>query len=118
MRKIGIIAVLSLMALALAAVPALAASGNPHFIKNATSATPDGNQLVVSFKETGLASGSQETVVASADAKAVYSCVNNGQNIPKDAKKTTTNARVEASGVFTADRSGNISGTLTLNPPP
>jgi hypothetical protein len=51
MRKIGIIAVLSLMALALAAVPALAASGSPHFIRSATNASVDqGGNLVVNFK--------------------------------------------------------------------
>ena len=55
MRKIGIIAVVSLMALALAAVPAFA--GNPHLIKNATGATLSGSNLVVNFKEAGLPSG-------------------------------------------------------------
>jgi hypothetical protein len=118
MRKLGIIAVLSLMALALAAVPALAAKGSPHFIKNATTASLSGTNLTVSFKETGLPAGSVQTVVASADASATYSCVNNGQNIPADPKKTTVNSRVEASGEFTANRSGNIVGTLTLSPPP
>ena len=117
MRKIGIIAVLSLMALALAAVPALAATGNPHFIKNATTATRSGNDLVVNFKETGLASGSVETVTVSADANTTYSCVNNGTNIPSDKKKTKTTTPVSTSGTFTADRSGNITGALTLSPP-
>jgi hypothetical protein len=117
MRKIGTIAVLSLMALALAAVPALAASGNPHFIKNATTATRSGNDLVVNFKETGLAAGSVETVTVSANATTTYSCVNNGTNIPSDKKKTRTTSPVSESGQFTADRSGNINGTLTLSPP-
>ena len=117
MRKFGIIAVLSLMALALAAVPALAASGNPHFIKNATTATRSGNDLVVNFKETGLASGSVETVTVSANANTTYSCVNNGTNIPSDKKKTKTTTPVSTSGEFTADKSGNIQDSLTLSPP-
>ena len=115
MRKIGIIAVLSLMALAIAAVPALA--GNAHFIKNATTATRSGNDLVVNFKETGLASGSVETVTVKADAATTYSCVNNGTNIPSDKKKTKNTTPVSESGAFTADKSGNIQDSLTLSPP-
>jgi hypothetical protein len=51
MRKLGIIGVLSLMALALAAVPALADS--PHFTKASASTDSSGN-LIVTFKESGL----------------------------------------------------------------
>jgi hypothetical protein len=115
MRKIGIIAVLSLMALAIAAVPALA--GNAHFIKNATTATRSGNDLVVNFKETGLASGSVETITVSANATTTYSCVNGGNNIPSDAKKTKSTTPVSESGTFSADKNGNVSGSLTLSPP-
>jgi len=116
MRKIGIIAVLSLMALALAAVPAFA-QGSPHFIKNATSASLSGANLVVNFKEAGLASGSVETVTVSATATTTYECVNNGGHNPSASNKTTTRTDVSESGTFTADRSGNIVGTLTLSPP-
>ena len=52
MRRIGIIAVLSLMALALAAVPALAQ--NPNFIKASGSVSATTGALTVSFKEAGL----------------------------------------------------------------
>jgi hypothetical protein len=93
------------------------AAGSPHFIKNATTATRSGNDLVVNFKETGLAAGSVETVMVSANATTTYSCVNNGTNIPSDKKKTKTASPVSESGQFTADRSGNITGSLTLSPP-
>ena len=73
LRKFGIIAVLSLMALALAAVPAFA--GSPHFIKNATSASLSGANLVVNFKEAGLESGSVETITTGATATTTYECV-------------------------------------------
>ena len=99
-----------------AAGPALA--GNPHFIKNATSASLSGVNLVVQFKEAGLPSGAVETVVASADLSATYSCVNGGNNVPSDPKKTTIDSRVSASGEFTADRNGNIVGSLTIMPTP
>jgi hypothetical protein len=115
MRKIGIIAVLSLMALALAAVPALA--GSPHFIKNATGATLSGSNLLVKFKEAGLASGSVETVTSSATATTTYECVNGGGKNPSASNKTTTVTDVSKTGTFTADKNGNLVGTQTLSPP-
>jgi hypothetical protein len=115
MRKIGIIAVLSLMALALAALPALA--GSPHFIKNATGATLSGSNLVVKFKEAGLASGSVETVTSSATATTTYECVNGGGKNPSASNKTTTVTDVSKTGTFTADKNGNLVGTQTLSPP-
>ncbi|WP_353828895.1 hypothetical protein [Agromyces sp. SYSU T0242] len=99
-----------------AASPAMA--GNPHFIKNATSASLDGVDLVVQFKEAGLESGSVETVVASADLSATYSCVNGGNHVPADPKKTTVDSRLAASGEFEAGKNGNIVGSLTLVPTP
>jgi hypothetical protein len=115
MRKIGIVAVLSLMALALAAVPAFA--GSPHFIKNATSASLSGPNLVVNFKEAGLQSGSVETIVTNATATTTYECVNGGGKNPSASNKTTTVSDVSKSGTFTADKNGNLVGTQTLSPP-
>jgi type II secretory pathway pseudopilin PulG len=115
MRRIGIIAVLSLMALALAAVvPAWAA---PHFVKNATSVTQVGNNLNVTFKEAGLAAGSVETITLSATATTTYACVNKGGQIPDAANKQTTSTTATTSGQFRADQNGNIVGSLTLSPP-
>lgn len=97
--------------------PATAANGNAHFIKNATSATLSGSSLVVSFKEAGLSSGAVETVTVTADALTTYECVNNGGKNPSASNKTTTDSDVSASGTFTADKNGNITGSLTLTPP-
>lgn len=99
--------------------PAQAAppNGNPHFIKNATSASLSGSNLNVSFKETGLPSGATETITATADLSATYQCINNGGHNPTDPKKTTINVSVSASGEFTADKNGNVTGTLTLSAP-
>jgi hypothetical protein len=107
-----------LTAIALVAVTAtLAFAGNAHFIKSATSASLDGNNLVVTFKEAGLESGSSETVVATADGTATYECFNNGGKHPQAANKETVHAEVSASGEFSADKNGNIVGTLTVQPP-
>jgi hypothetical protein len=95
----------------------LAAGGSPHFIRNATSCTEQGLTLVCSFKETGLASGSVETITVSVFATRDDSCVNGGENIPSDPKKTTTAQQVTVSGQFSADKNGNIVGSLTVSLP-
>ena len=97
---------------------ALAAkNGNPHFIKNATDVTREGDNLTVTFKEAGLAAGSVETVQLSAIGTATYQCVNNGGNEPQAANKRTVSTEVTTSGTFTADQNGNIEGSLMLSPP-
>lgn len=94
-----------------------AQAGSPHFIKNATAATVSGSSLVVSFKEAGLPSGAVETVTATATATTTYECVNNGGKNPSASNKTTTATPVSKTEPFTADRNGNIIGSLTLTPP-
>jgi hypothetical protein len=116
MRKLGIIAVLSLMVTALAAVPALAA--NPHFISDSASGPNAAGNLRVNFKIAGLGANETITVTASADATAVYACRNNGGNFPSDPKKRTVSGPVSASGDFTSGQNGQITGFLTLMPPP
>src|SRR4051812_2318610 len=96
---------------------AFAANGNPHFIKNATSASLSGSDLVIKFKEAGLPSGSVETITSSATATTTYECVNGGGHNPSAAKKTTTVTRVGKTGTFTADQNGNVVGSQTLSPP-
>jgi hypothetical protein len=100
--------------LLVAATPASA--GNPHFIKNATSASLSGANLVCKFKEAGLPSGSVETVTCSATQSVVYECVNGGDKNPAASNKKTFATSSSASGQFTADRNGNIVGTLTQTP--
>jgi hypothetical protein len=102
--------------LAIAASVALAA-GSPHFIKNATSATLSGSNLVVNFKEAGLPSGATETIQTTATATTTYECVNNGGHNPSASNKTTTVTQVSQTGTFTADKNGNLVGSQTLSPP-
>jgi hypothetical protein len=111
------LAVVALGAVITGAAGGTAAAGSPHFIKNATKASMSGANLVVSFKEAGLESGSTETVTVSATATTTYECVNNGGKNPSASNKTTTSTAVSTSGTFTADKNGNITGSLTLSPP-
>jgi hypothetical protein len=114
MRKLFVTAALT-AGLALVATPALAA-GSAHFIKSATSARLDGANLVVSFKEAGLAAGSIETITATADSSVTYECVNGGSKNPSASNKTTTQEPVSATGNFPVDKNGNLVGSLTLSP--
>jgi hypothetical protein len=114
MRKIGIIAVLSLMALALAAVPALAQ--NPHFIRASGSLNNDGS-LTVSFKETGLGDNQLIDYALTADATATYVCVNRGGGNPSASNKTTVSGPVIATGTFASTKNGQVTASLTVAPP-
>jgi hypothetical protein len=95
--------------------PQFAGTGSPHFIANATSCTQQGINLVCSFKETGLASGSVETISVSVFANAGYGCVNGGGTVPSDPKKRIS-GNITTSGTFTAGKNGNLIGTLTISP--
>jgi len=103
--------------LSLTFTPSANAFGNAHFINSATSASLSGNNLVCSFKEAGLESGSTETVTCSASASTTYECVNGGKKNPSAANKTTTQSQVSGSGQFTAGQNGNITGAVTLAAP-
>jgi hypothetical protein len=116
MKSVLTLAAAVLAAAALAVTPALAANGNPHFIKNASSATLSGSSLTCNFKEAGLASGSIETVTCNATESVAYECVNGGGKNPAASNKSTFQTTASKTGTFTADRNGNIVGSLTLTP--
>ena len=108
---IPIVAVSALLLMA----PLLASAASPHFVR--ASSSQSGNNLVCSFKEAGLGSGTTVTVKCSADARAVYGCINGGEKHPKAANKETVNAKVSESGTFSSDKNGNVEGSLTVEPP-
>jgi hypothetical protein len=56
-------------------------------------------------------------VTASADATALYACRNNGGNFPSDPKKQLVSGPVSASDDFTSGKNGQITDSLTLEPP-
>ena len=98
----------------MASTSLVAVAGNAHFIKNATSASQSGNNLVVVFKEAGLESGARESITVSVTATVISDCRNGGGNVASDPKKTDSG--LTASGTFPADKNGNVTGTLTVTP--
>jgi hypothetical protein len=97
-------------------VSGVAFAGNPHFIKNLTSLSLDGADLVVSFKEAGLPSGAVETVELKVQEAITYECVNGGGKNPSASNKHTFATSQETSGQFTANQNGEILGSLELFP--
>jgi hypothetical protein len=91
---------------------------NPHFIKASASGPDESGNLTVSFKIAGLGDNVTTTITASADATAEFACRNNGGNFPSDPKKQQVSGPVSASGQFTSGKNGQITGSLTLQPPP
>lgn len=96
-----------------AALPAQAVS--PHFVN--ASAHLSGTNLVVSFKEAGLGTNQLINYTASADSTVTYVCVNKGGANPSASNKTTISGPVSASGTFSSGKNGNVTASLTLNPP-
>src|SRR5215211_7341691 len=115
MRRVGIIAVLSMLLLAFAASAALAQ--NEHFIRASGSLNNNGT-LTVSFKEAGLGTNQNITYVLSADATATYVCVNRGGANPSAQNKTTVAGPVISTGTFNSGKNGQVTASLTVSPPP
>lgn len=104
------------LAMVLAVSTPASAGGNPHFIRHATTATLSDADLVVNFKETGLAAGATESITTSATATTTYECVNGGGHNPSASNKTTPVTDVSQTDAFTADRNGNLVGSPEAQP--
>jgi hypothetical protein len=111
MRKLGIIAVLSLMALALAAVPALAQSG--HFV-----GTPRCSDLGTTFNCTGKVAGLGGTtfeIRTTAQGTASVTCTNPAGNVAPGQSFTTTLGGT--TGPTATPRNGQFSFNVTSATP-
>lgn len=115
MRRLLTALATALVVVALTVSVAFATS--PHFVSASAAFQGSGPNLSVSFKEAGLGNNQLITYVASADATAVYACINGGGNHPKATNKETVSGPVSATGTFSSGKNGTISQTLTLSPP-
>ena len=128
LRKFGIIAVLSLLVTALAAVPALA-TGTPVFNDAAApsgahvqTGTPscsfgtDGLSVVCSTYELAGVGGTSATATLNAQYTATINCTNNGGNLVESHNQDVTTSTT--SGPLTADKNGRLTvPSLTATAP-
>jgi hypothetical protein len=85
--------------------------------KKPTIAIQDNGALFVTFKISGLGANVNVDVTVTGDATLVESCVNGGDNIPSDAKKTSTTVRVNHTERFSSDKNGNVEASITVPVP-
>jgi hypothetical protein len=116
MRRLIILTITMLALPSFMAITALAQ--NPHFLSCSASGVNDDGSLSVGFKIAGLGSNQSLTVTASATATVVYGCLNHGQQCPNAANKISVTGNVSASGTFTSGKNGQITASLTVDPPP
>lgn len=109
-----LLVIAAVFATAALAVPA-ALAVSPHFVS--ASASLSGANLVVSFKEAGLGTNQLITYRADANASATYVCVNKGGGNPSASNKTNVAGPVSAIDTFNSGKNGNVTASLTLNPP-
>jgi len=91
---------------------------SPHFINCGASGVNSDGSLNACFKIAGLGDNQTLTVTASAHADAIYGCLNHGQQCPNAANKVEVQQDVSASGTFTSGKNGQITGCLSVDPPP
>jgi hypothetical protein len=103
-------AALSITALAFAA-PALAAA--PKFFSATSSVNNDG-ALVVNFDERGLGNDNVDYTLT-ADATALYACINRGGKNPSAANKQAFEGQVSGGGSFEV-KNGRVQASLTTGP--
>jgi hypothetical protein len=105
----------TLLILTFLAAP-VAMAANPHFIRANASVDNAGN-LVVSWKEAGLGNNQNIDYEASADANGFYACINGGGKHPQAANKEEFAGPVSETGTFNSGKNGQITESLTVEPP-
>jgi hypothetical protein len=113
MRKYLLIGAMVAAAGALAAPSASASTSGAHFM-SATASVDDSGALVVGWDEAGLGNENIDYTLT-ADATAIYACINGGGNHPKAANKETTQGQVSSGGSFQA-KNGRVQASLTAGP--
>jgi hypothetical protein len=81
---------------------------------SATASVTSTGALTVSFDERGLGNGDIHYTLT-ADASAVYACINGGGKHPNAANKETVNGDVTAGGTFQS-KNGRVTASLTADP--
>jgi hypothetical protein len=106
---------LFLAGVVMASAPA-ALADSPHFIRATGTLNADGS-LTVNFKEAGLGTNQLIDYVLSGQGTAIYVCVNRGGANPSASNKTAVAGPVSASGTFSSGKNGQVTASLTVQPP-
>ena len=101
-------------AAALLVFASVALADAPQF-HSATSSVNNAGALVVSFDERGLGNENIDYTLT-ADATAVFACINGGGKHPQAANKETINAEVSGNASFEA-KNGRVIASLSAGPP-
>jgi hypothetical protein len=91
---------------------------NAHFVSGGTSSfvDPSTGALTVNFHEAGLGKNEAVDITLSGVANATYQWFNHGGNKPQGVP-FNVNQTFTVSGTFFSDQNGQISASLTVNPP-
>jgi len=91
---------------------------NAHFVPGGTSSSVDTSTgaLTVNFHEAGLGDNQAVDITLSGDANAVYQWFNHGGNKPQGVP-FNVNESFAVSGTFFSGQNGQITASLTVNPP-
>src|SRR5215831_16040840 len=115
MRRLITLTITMLALTSFMAINALAQ--NPHFIScGASGPLKSDGSLDVSFKISGLGANQSIDITVSASASGLFGCLNKGGQCP-NAENKFEPTPVSASGLFTSGKNGQITGSLTLEPP-
>lgn len=109
--KAAVVAAVTLAMLVVGSSAAMA--GAPQFHAASSSVNDDG-ALVVNFDERGLGNGDVDYTLT-ADATALYACINGGGKHPNAANKESFEGQVAGGGSFEA-KNGRVVASLTAGP--
>ncbi len=111
-----ILAVVTLYAFVLGAMPGPAWASSPHFISASASVASSG-VLTATFKEAGLGTtvATESITLSVATATSEYFCINGGGKHPSATNKQTASSSLQASGNFPV-RNGQTTGSLSVGP--
>jgi hypothetical protein len=109
--RIVLAAVAALITAVMFASPASAVAAKFH---SATGTINNSGALVVAFDERGVGNGNIDYTLT-ADATALYACINGGGKHPQAANKETFNAEVTAGGSFES-KNGRVVASLSAGP--
>lgn len=90
---------------------------NAHFISASASLNSDGS-VTAKFKEAGLGANQNINYSLNGQGTATWVCVNKGGGNPSAQNKSTVNGPVSATGTFNSGKNGNVTASLTVQPPP